>query len=69
MKIIRKRQLQFLGHVMRSEGMENLILTGKIEVRGSRERQRQMYTRRSNTDFNTVRRDSEMFALLRERDE
>ena len=28
MKFIRKRQLQFLGHIMRKEGLENLITTG-----------------------------------------
>ena len=32
-KVIGKRQLQFLGHVMRSQGMENLVLTGKILLR------------------------------------
>ena len=26
MKVVRKRQMQFLGHVMRSERMENLML-------------------------------------------
>ena len=28
--IIRKRQLSFLGHAMRQEGIENLALTGKV---------------------------------------
>ena len=27
-KTVRKRQLQFMGHVMRKEGLENLALTG-----------------------------------------
>ena len=31
MKVIRKKQMQFLGHAMRSKGMQNLMLTGKIE--------------------------------------
>src|SRR3984893_3390396 len=31
MKIIRRRQLEFLGHVMRKERMEDLILNGKIQ--------------------------------------
>ena len=26
--IIRKRQLEFLGHIMRKDGLEELILTG-----------------------------------------
>ncbi len=33
---IKKRQVKFLGHIMRKEGLENLILTGQIE--GKRER-------------------------------
>ena len=28
---IRKRQLQFLGHVLRKEELENMAITGKIE--------------------------------------
>ena len=40
MKVIRKRQMQFLGHAMRSEGMKNLMLTGNIEGKRSKGRQR-----------------------------
>ena len=40
---IRKRQMQFLGHVLREEGLENLCLTGKIEGRRDRGRQREKY--------------------------
>ena len=36
MKRIRKRQLEFLGHVMRKEKLENLTVTGKIEGTRSR---------------------------------
>src|SRR3984893_15745544 len=43
MKIIRRRQLEFLGHVMRKEGMEDLILNGKIQGARSRGRPRQTY--------------------------
>src|ERR1700730_10133936 len=43
MKIIRRRQLEFLGHVMRKEGMEDLILNGKIQGTRSRGRSRQIY--------------------------
>ena len=28
---IRTRQLRFLGHVIRKDGLENLALTGKLE--------------------------------------
>ena len=30
-KNIRKRQLEFLGHIYRHKGLEHLALTGKIE--------------------------------------
>jgi len=38
MKGIRQRQLDFLGHVMRRRGLENLVITERIE--GSEGRQR-----------------------------
>ena len=37
---IRKRQLKFLGHICRHRGLEFLSLTGKIEGKRSRGRQR-----------------------------
>ena len=37
---IRGRQLSFLGHVIRKNGLENLALTGRIEGRRSRGRRR-----------------------------
>ena len=43
LKSIRKRQLEFLGHIMRKEGLENLSITGKIDGRRSRGRQRLTY--------------------------
>ena len=43
LKAIRKRQLEFLGHVMRKEGLENLSVTGKINGKRSRGRQRITY--------------------------
>ena len=36
---IRTKQMRFLGHLMRKDGLENLVLTGKIEGRRSRGRQ------------------------------
>ena len=40
MKIIRQRQLRFLGHVMRSQQLENVCMTGRIEGRRGRGRPR-----------------------------
>ena len=37
---IRKRQLQFLGHVLRKEELEDVAITGKIEGKRARGRQR-----------------------------
>ena len=42
-KIIRTRQLSFLGHVMRKGELENLSLTGKIEGKRARGRQRDTF--------------------------
>ena len=44
-KTIIIRQIRFLGHVMRKELLEYLALTGKIEGRRSRGRQRLTYLR------------------------
>ena len=44
LKIIRKRQLQFFGHINRANGQENQILSGKICGTKSRGRQRTKYT-------------------------
>ena len=46
MKAIRKRQLQFFGHIMRREGAEKLSLTGMIEGRRGRGRPREKYMTR-----------------------
>ena len=43
MDIIRDRQLRFLGHVIREDGVEKLVLTGKIGGKRDRGRQRLNY--------------------------
>ena len=37
LKTIRKRQLKFVGHVVRKNGLEKLVLEGKIEGKKTRE--------------------------------
>ena len=32
----RKRQLKFLGHIMRKDGIENLCITGFVDCKSSR---------------------------------
>merc|ERR1719244_2287 len=55
MDVIRNRQLRFLGHVIRKDGVEKLALTGKIEGKRDRGRQRLKYLDqfgvKSNTEF------------------
>jgi len=43
MKRIRQQQLAFLAHVLRRHGLENLVVTGRIEGRRARRRQRLKY--------------------------
>ena len=42
--IIRKWQLEFLGHIMKMNGLEELILTWSVDGKRSRGRQREKYT-------------------------
>ena len=44
LETIRKRQLQFFGHINRADGLEKQILSGKICGTKSRGRQRTKYT-------------------------
>ncbi|GFR93784.1 eukaryotic translation initiation factor 3 subunit F [Elysia marginata] len=41
MNRIRRRQAKFVGHIMRREGLENLITIGRMEGNKSRGRQRE----------------------------
>ena len=44
LKTIRKRQLQFFGHINRADGIDKQILSGKIYSTKGRGRQRTKYT-------------------------
>ena len=44
LKTIRKRQLHFLGHISRADGLEKRILSGKICRTKGRGRKRAKYT-------------------------
>ena len=41
---IRERQLQFFGHINRTNGLEKLLMCGEIQGKRSRGRQRMKYT-------------------------
>ena len=43
LETIRKRQTNFLGHVLRRQTNEHLVITGKIEGKRARGRQRTKY--------------------------
>ena len=43
MAALRKRQMGFLGHVMREDGLENLAMTGRIAGSRGRGRPRKKY--------------------------
>ena len=40
---IRTRQMRFLGHVIRKDGLENMALTGKLEGKRGRGRKRVLW--------------------------
>jgi len=42
-KTIRKRQMKFLGHICRKDGIEKQVLCGKIEERRGKGRQRNTF--------------------------
>ena len=50
---IRKRQLEFFGHVMRKEEIENLVVTGKINGKRDRGRQRVTFVKSLSNWMNT----------------
>jgi len=43
LKVITSRQIRFLGHVLRKNELEAIVLTGKIEGKRARGRQRNMF--------------------------
>ena len=43
LQTIKKRKMTFLGHFMRRKGIENLSLTGKVEGKRARGKQRMTY--------------------------
>ena len=56
-KTVRKRQLKFLGHVIRADRLEKQLLCGKINGTRSRGRQRTKYTDSLN-NFTTRKQSS-----------
>lgn len=69
---IAKRQMSFFGHIMRKEGLENLAVTGRVEGKRSRGRQRTTYvdrlrerlTNESNVDLLRATRDKTLWKSM-----
>ena len=51
METIRRRQMDFFGHVMRRNGLENIAITGKVEGRRKRGRPRLKYVNNLNSSL------------------
>ena len=60
---IRKRQMQFLGHLNRHKGLEHLALTGKID--GNRSRGKQRLNFLNNLNFWATNRETDNISFLR----
>jgi hypothetical protein len=67
MKSIRKRQLEFFGHVMRKGGLENIATTGKIEGKRARGRQRIKYLDSLGTSWKATKSPIEIIRATTER--
>ena len=63
---IRKRQLKFLGHICRHKGLEFLSLTGKIEGKRSRGRQRITFLESLNSWVTGNNKDNITFLRMKE---
>ena len=63
---IRKRQMEFLGHLNRHKGLEHLALTGKIEGKRSRGRQRLNFLNSLNEWMTNKEKDNISFLRVSE---
>ena len=52
---IRKRQLKFFGHVWRDGGLENLVISGRIDGKRDRGRQRITHTTSLRQYYNLIK--------------
>ena len=68
MSTICKRQLQVFGHIMRKNGIENLVTTGKVEGKRSRGRQRMTYISSLLTDLKGVTSELELIQSTNNRE-
>ncbi|GFR93763.1 eukaryotic translation initiation factor 3 subunit F [Elysia marginata] len=53
LRLLRKRQMEFFGHINRHDSLEKLMLHGKVEGRRARGRQRQTFMNSLSRFINT----------------
>ena len=68
MHTIRKSQFEFFGHIIRKNGLENLVTTGKVEGSRARGRQRLTYTGSMLTDVKEITTVVELIHATRNRE-
>ena len=67
LQTIKKRKMILLGHVMRRKGIENLSLTGKVEGKKARGRQRMSYLS-NNKDWTNRTNGNELIQTCQDRE-
>ena len=68
MKIIRQRQLRFLGHVIRENDLERTVVTGRVEGRRDRGRQRTKYMNSLIQDIDGVTTANQLLQMADDRE-
>ena len=69
LRMIRRRQLGFLGHFLRREALENISLTGKVDVSRGRGRPRIKYMDGIKKTIPVGRSTGELLQMTRDRRE
>ena len=67
--VVRKRQMSFLGHVMRADGLENLVMTGRISGTRSRGRPRKKYLDRMKEIIGGGITTQQLLMMMRDREQ
>ncbi|GFS20846.1 eukaryotic translation initiation factor 3 subunit F [Elysia marginata] len=66
LRLIRKKQMEFFGKINRHDGLEKLMLHGKVEGRSARGRQRQTFMDILSRFFNTPNKSLSKLDIFRQ---
>ncbi|GFS16781.1 eukaryotic translation initiation factor 3 subunit F [Elysia marginata] len=66
LRLIRKRQMEFFGQINRHDGLEKLMLHGKVEGRRARGRKRQTFMNSLSRFINTSNKSLSKLEILRQ---